>query len=68
MVTPLTRFIPRSLPMPKRINISAKKPNTVVAAEAAIETNDCFMAFTMADSTSGSVRRRFSKAVRRKIA
>ena len=54
--------------MPKRINISAKKPNTVVAAEAAIETKDCFMAFTMADSTSGSVRRRFSKAVRRKIA
>ena len=47
---PLTRFTPRSEPMPKRMNISAIKPKSVVAALAAMEEKLSFMARRMASS------------------
>ncbi|OQA07201.1 MAG: hypothetical protein BWY65_01965 [Firmicutes bacterium ADurb.Bin373] len=66
-VTPLTRWIPKSEPMPKRINNRAEKPITVVAALAATAGRACFMARRMASRGSWDIRY-LLKLCKRKIA
>lgn len=54
--------------MPKRMKMSARKPKTVVAAEAAMEEKDSLMAMRMASSGSGTSLRWRSKLLSRKMA
>ena len=54
--------------MPKRMKMSARKPKTVVAAEAAMEEKDSFIAMRMASCGSGTSFRCRSKLLSRKMA
>ena len=66
--TPLKRTIPRSAPIPNFIKTSARKPNTVVAALAAIAENARFIAMPMAFWISSVCFRYSSKLRSRKMA
>ena len=65
---PLARLIPRSEPIRNFIKTSARKPNRVVAALAAIDVKDSFMASFMASVSEAQVFLCRSKLCSRKIA
>ena len=65
---PLHSVIPRSAPIRNCMKPSAAKPNSVVAAEAAMAEKLCLMAVRIARTGSGSPSRARWNACSRKMA